>query len=143
MHRRKHGALALAAFIVAALAIVGASTASPSQSERQTKGFLNIGISTTLSGAIATLGQGGLQGVQLAAADLNSQGGLLGKEVRVVSADDNATPATGAANVRSMILDKKISALFGPVSSAVAAATLQLSAQYKLPTFLHRRTTSR
>ncbi|MBA2294015.1 MAG: ABC transporter substrate-binding protein [Actinobacteria bacterium] len=137
MHRHKNGALALSALVVVALAIVGASTASPSQSERQFKGFINIGISTTLSGSIATLGQGGLQGIQLAAADLNRQGGLLGKEIKVVSADDNATPATGAANVRSMILDKKISALFGPVSSAVAAAELQLTAQYKVPTFLH------
>jgi branched-chain amino acid transport system substrate-binding protein len=133
MNGRRIAGVALATAVLG-LALVGASTAGQ---ERQTKGFLNIGISTTLSGAIATLGQGGLQGVQLAAEDLNAAGGLLGKEVKVVSADDNATPATGAANVRSMILDKKISALFGPVSSAVAAAELQLTAQYKVPTFLH------
>jgi branched-chain amino acid transport system substrate-binding protein len=119
---------------VTALSIVAAGTAAQQQSQR---GFLNVGISTSLSGTSATLGQGGLNGVVLAVEDLNRAGGLLGKDVKVVSADDNATPATGASNVRSMILDKKISALFGPVSSAVAAAELQLTAQYKIPTFLH------
>lgn len=126
--------IVVAAAAVTALSVVTAGTASPQSTQR---GFINVGISTTLSGAIATLGQGGLNGVQLAVEDLNKSGGLLGKDVRVVSADDNATPATGASNVRSMILDKKISALFGPVSSAVAAAELQLTAQYKVPTFLH------
>ena len=132
----KHGRrwLVAVAAAVTALSVVAAGTASPERSER---GFINVGISTTLSGAIATLGQGGLDGVTLAVEDLNRAGGLLGKDVKVVSADDNATPATGASNVRSMILDKKISALFGPVSSAVAAAELELTKQYKVPTFLH------
>ncbi len=137
-HRpRKILLLALASAIALALTIASAGVASQSQRQRQYAGFVNVGISTTLSGSIASLGQGGLQGVQLAAEELNAKGGLLGKEVKVISADDNATPATGASNVRSMILDKKISALFGPVSSAVAAAELQLTDQYKVPTFLH------
>jgi branched-chain amino acid transport system substrate-binding protein len=133
--RRAYAALATAT--AAALTVVGAGLASQQAQERQFAGFVNVGISTTLSGSIATLGQGGLQGVQLGVEELNKKGGLLGKEIKVVSADDNATPATGASNVRSMILDKKISALFGPVSSSVAAAELQLTNEYKVPTFLH------
>lgn len=128
----------LTALGIVAVAALAAATASSGAGEaRQARGFLNVGISTSLSGGSATLGQGGLNGVTLAIEDLNRAGGLLNKEIRVVSADDNATPATGASNVRSMILDKKISALFGPVSSAVAGATLELTKQYKVPTFLH------
>lgn len=135
--RRRATALGLALAVAAAATLAGTGLAAGKRSERQLAGFMNIGISTSLSGSSATLGQGGLSGIQLAVEELNKKGGLLGKEIKVVSADDNATPATGASNVRSMILDKKISALFGPVSSAVAAAELQLSAQYKVPTFLH------
>jgi len=124
-----------AAFALAAvLVMAGGSSAGQ---ERRFAGSVNVGISTTLSGSIAQLGQGGLNGVQLAVEEINAKGGLLRKQVRVVSADDNATPATGSSNVRSMILDKKIRALFGPVSSAVAAAELQLTAEHKVPTFLH------
>lgn len=126
--------LVVASVAVTAMSIVAAGAASPQRAQR---GYINVGISTSLSGAVATLGKGGLDGVTLAVEDLNKGGGLLGKDVKVVSADDNATPATGASNVRSMILDKKISALFGPVSSAVAAAELELTKQYKVPTFLH------
>lgn len=125
---------ALAGVAVLALTAAGAGNAAPT---RQTAGTITVGLSTTLSGAIAQLGQGGLDGIQLAIDDLNAKGGLLGKRVDLVSADDGASPATGSSNVRSMILDKHIAALFGPVSSAVAAAELQLADQYKVPTFLH------
>jgi branched-chain amino acid transport system substrate-binding protein len=100
-------------------------------------GTVTIGESTTLSGSIAELGQSGLQGVQLAAADLNAHGGLLGDQIKVVSADDAATPATGASNVRSMVLNDHVAAIFGPVSSAVAAAEEPLAAQYQVPIFFH------
>ncbi len=135
--RRRTAAIALAVAIATGLALTAAGSAAQERSEQKFKGFLNIGISTSLSGSSATLGQGGLQGIQLAVEELNRKGGLLRKEIKIVSADDNATPATGASNVRSMILEKKISALFGPVSSAVAAAELELAGQYKVPTFLH------
>lgn len=135
--RHKVATAALTAALAVGLLVAGGSSASQQQPTQQFAGFINVGISTTLSGSIATLGQGGLQGVQLAVADLNAKGGLLRKQIRVVSADDAASPATGSANVRTMILDKKIRALFGPVSSAVAAAELQLANEYKVPTFLH------
>lgn len=100
-------------------------------------GPVTIGESTTLSGSIAELGQSGLQGVQLAAANLNAHGGVLGRQVKVVSADDAATPATGAASMRSMILNDHAVAIFGPVTSAVAAAEEPLAAQYQIPVFFH------
>lgn len=134
-HRRRRLALlAVAVAVTSASVLAGAGTASE---QRHFAGFVNVGISTTLSGTAASLGQGGLQGITLGVEDLNRRGGVLRKKINIVSADDNATPATGASNVRSMILDKKISALFGPVSSAVAAAELELTKQYKMPTFLH------
>ena len=58
----------------------------------------------------------------MAADAINASGGLLGKKINVVTADDNTSPATGASNVRQMILSDHAAAIFGPVSSAVAAA---------------------
>ncbi|MBA2298785.1 MAG: ABC transporter substrate-binding protein [Actinobacteria bacterium] len=135
--RRTSLTVVLATALAAGLMLAGGSAAGQEQREQKFAGFVNVGISTTLSGSIATLGQGGLQGVQLAVDEINAKGGLLRKKVNIVSADDAASPATGAANVRTMILDKKISALFGPVTSSAAAAELQLTAEYKVPTFLH------
>jgi branched-chain amino acid transport system substrate-binding protein len=114
-----------------------ASSSSGSGGSSVPSGPVTIGESTTLSGSIAELGQSGLQGVQMAAADLNAHGGVLGHTVKVVSADDATVPATGAANVRSMILNDHAVAIFGPVSSAVAAAEEPLAAEYKIPIFFH------
>lgn len=100
-------------------------------------GDVTIGESTTLSGSIASLGQTSLQGVQLAVADLNKHGGVLGKKVKVVSADDAATPATGVSNVRTMIDGDHASAIFGPVASSVAAAEEQVTNAQHIPIFFH------
>jgi len=127
---------ALTAMMGTGLAACGTSSAQGTGASGG-GGTITIGESTTLSGSIAELGQSGLQGVQLAAADLNAHGGVLGDQVKVVSADDAATPATGASNVRSMILNDHVAAIFGPVSSAVAAAEEPLAAQYQVPVFFH------
>lgn len=100
-------------------------------------GTVTVGESTSLSGSIANLGQTGLQGLQLAIDDINAKGGLLGKKVKVVSADDNITPATGASNARSMITRDHAVALFGPVASSIASAEEQVAAQYRVPIFFH------
>lgn len=133
------GALAIAT-LAAACGSSTSSTSSASSTTSASGGFTGtvaIGESTTLSGAIAELGQTGLQGVQLAAADINAKGGLLGKKVTVVSADDGVSPSTGASNARSMILNDHVVALFGPVVSSIAAAEEAIAAQYKVPIFFH------
>lgn len=128
---------AVTALILIAAGCGSSSTGGASGPSGGGGGTVTVGESTTLSGAIADLGQTGLDGVQLAAADLNAHGGVLGKKITVVSADDAATPATGAANARSMVLSQHVAALFGPVSSAVAAAEEQVAAQYRVPVFFH------
>lgn len=100
-------------------------------------GSVNLGMSTTLSGSIASLGQTGLQGAQLAVAELNANGGVLDKQVKLVTADDGAKPETGATNARNMIRNDHVVALLGPVSSAVAAAEAGIAEQTKTPIFFH------
>jgi len=114
-------AAALAALVVAP-AMVGPAAAED---------VVTIGVSTTLSGSIAELGQTGLRGIQMAVDKLNSTAGILNKQIKVVSADDGASPANGASNVRHMILADKAVAIFGPVSSAVGTAEETVAGQYK------------
>jgi branched-chain amino acid transport system substrate-binding protein len=129
--------------LAAAMALCGAATgcANSAASAGSAAGgggsTVTIGESTTLSGSIASLGQTGLQGVQLAAADLNAAGGLLGKQIKVVSADDAATPSTGVSNVRTMIDADQAAAIFGPVASSVAAAEEQITNAQHIPIFFH------
>lgn len=135
--------------VAAALCLTAAACSSSTKSASNAKGggggsgsspsggTVTVGEATALSGAIAQLGQTGLQGVQLAVDDLNAKGGVLGKTVKVVSADAQATPATGASEVRDMITGQHVVAVFGPVSSAVAAAEQQVTNQFTVPIFFH------
>jgi len=135
MTPRKVATSLVAAALLASTAACGSGSASDNGTG--SSGTVKVGISTSLSGSIANLGQTGLQGLKLAIDDINNNGGLLGKKVQVVSADDNITPATGASNVRSMITSDHVVALFGPVASSIASAEEQVAAQYKVPIFFH------
>ena len=57
---------------------------------------------TTLTGPIAPGVAGTLNGAKVAADVINSQGGVLGKKIQVLSADDGFDAATGVAAMRQM-----------------------------------------
>ena len=84
-------------------------------------GQLTIGVMLPLD---ATLLRDPIEnGVGLAVNEVNSNGGLFGQDVDLVSADEGDTAATGAAAVQQL-LDAHVDAIIGPASSTVAASTL-------------------
>lgn len=113
------------------------SAAGGAASSSSSAGTESIGVASTLSGPFADYGTAGLDAIKLAVTDINSHGGLLGKKISVVSGDDQIDPATGETVTRNLILSHHVAALFGSVSSAVAAAQEQLAGQYKVPIFFH------
>jgi branched-chain amino acid transport system substrate-binding protein len=124
--------MALGAAVSAGMLTVPASVNSAHGAET-----VAVALSTTLSGSIAELGRTGLRGIQMALDRINAEGGLLGKQIRLVSADDGAFPANGVSNVRHMILVDKAVAIFGPATSAVGTAVETVAGQYRLPVFFH------
>jgi branched-chain amino acid transport system substrate-binding protein len=134
---RRRAAPAAAACAIALAAGCAASSGSSAGSSGSSGSSVTIGVATTLSGAFGSYGIAGLDGIRLAVHDINAQGGLLGKKIQVATGDDQIDPATGETVTRNLILHDHVSALFGSVSSAVAAAQEQLAGQYKVPIFFH------
>jgi branched-chain amino acid transport system substrate-binding protein len=124
--------VALAA--TALLAACGSSSLSTASTSGKS---VNVGVASTLSGTFASLGTPGLNGIKLEITQLNQSGGLLGKKLNLMTADDHIDPATGATVTRNLILNDKVVALFGSVSSAVALAQEQLANQHRVPIFFH------
>ncbi len=121
-----------------AVALVAGCASSGGGEAAATSGSaVTIGVASTLSGPFGSYGIAGLDGIKLAVAGINSRGGLLGKKVHVVTGDDQIDPATGETVTRNLILSDHVAAVFGSVSSAVAAAQEQLAAQYHVPIFFH------
>jgi branched-chain amino acid transport system substrate-binding protein len=131
MSRRVRSATALGAAV--GVVLLSAACSSGSSGASTGGSSVTVGLATTLSGSLAQLGQDAERGVELAIADLNAKGGVLGKQVKLATEDNQVTPATGTANARSLVLQHKAVALFGPISSAVAAAEQTVAAQYKVP----------
>ncbi len=91
---------------------------------------LRIGGVAPLTGESASFGQSGRRGSELAVEQWNARGGLLGRRIRLVVADDKGDPAEGAIVVTRLIKQHKVVGLVGlPVTKvALAGAPIAQSA---------------
>jgi ABC-type branched-subunit amino acid transport system substrate-binding protein len=95
---------------------------------------VNIGAAVPLTGAYASSGEDELKGMQLAVEHINNGDpliqkiapkvtkGLLGKQVKLLSADSGAKPNDAVQEQQKFITDNKIVLMTGSTSSAVAVA---------------------
>lgn len=104
------------------LLVVGCGDSGSDDSSSDT---FRVGLEAPLSGEQSVLGEGMLKGAQLAAAQLNEDGGILGKDVEVVAIDDAADPATGVKAAKSAI-EAGLDGVIGPYNSGVGIETLPL-----------------
>jgi branched-chain amino acid transport system substrate-binding protein len=120
--------------LVPALLLVASACGGTTTSGGTTfKGTKKVGLSTSLTGSVASYGQAGLNGIQMAIDDVNSKGGVNGYKIELDPADDAAKAALGTENARRLIVEDKVVALFGAVSSAVCLAESPIAKQYTVP----------
>jgi branched-chain amino acid transport system substrate-binding protein len=86
-----------------------------------------------LTGEAASYGASTKNGATMAAEEWNAKGGLLGKKIKLVYADDKGDPAEGAAVVTKMIQQDKVKAIIGPVTSRVTLAAAPIAQEAKVP----------
>lgn len=79
---------------------------------------LKLGILLPYSGGLELFGQQGEQGVRMAVEECNAAGGVLGRQVEIVKADDKTDPKTAVERAGQLIRRDKVSAIVGPVTSA-------------------------
>lgn len=125
MWRRREAALA--ALAAAWPAWSGAS--EPGVSERE----ILIGQSAVLSGPLGLSLQMFNAGAALALADANAHGGIGGRQVRLVSLDDELKPELAQRNYRALLQDPGVFAFFGGVGSGTIAAVTPLLRETGVP----------
>ena len=94
-------------------------------------GTVRIGVAQPLSGPSAARGQDLLNGVKLAVAELNATGfKIAGKPVKleVVALDDKADKDT-ARQVAQQLVDQKVTAVVGDLSSDISESTIPIYKQ--------------
>ncbi len=86
-----------------------------------------------LTGEAATFGVSTKNGYDLAVAEWNAKGGVLGKQVKLVFADDKGDPAEGATVYTKLIEQDKACAIVGTVMSKVSLAGAPICQAAKIP----------
>ncbi|MEY4564074.1 MAG: hypothetical protein RLZZ618_3351 [Pseudomonadota bacterium] len=92
-----------------------------------------IGQSAVLSGPLSISLKSVLKGQDMAIDELNRDGGIGGRKLRIVTLDDAYDPKKAVLNATTLIEKDKAVALFGFSSSATVAAVMPLLASKKVP----------
>ncbi|GAB6938085.1 urea ABC transporter substrate-binding protein [Isoptericola variabilis] len=123
----------LAVLAVAALSACGArvdaagggASASAAEGCVDTSGdTVKVGFLNSLSGTMAISEQTVHDSLQLAAAEINSGGGVLGKQLEIVSEDGQSEPTVFAEKATKLITSDCVAAVFGGWTSASRKAML-------------------
>ena len=92
---------------------------------------IRIGFSGTLTGPYADLGVHGRNGVQLALEEINQKGGVAGRRLELVIRDDKGS-SDGAIQADRELIQAKVAAIIGHMTSAQSVAALPLIQQAEM-----------
>lgn len=118
MHRRLFLHSATAACLAAPACVRAENAAGDKE--------LLLGQSGVLSGPLGETVREFNAGAQLAIAETNSAGGVAGRQIKLVSLDDELRPDLAVANYRRLLDEYKVFAFFGCVGSGTTAAAADI-----------------
>jgi branched-chain amino acid transport system substrate-binding protein len=91
---------------------------------------IKIGHLTPLTGFLGALGEYAVQGIKIAADEINKSGGVMGRQLDVMS-EDSVNPATAATKAQRMLERDGVEVLMGEINSASAKTIMQVAAREK------------
>jgi branched-chain amino acid transport system substrate-binding protein len=113
-------------FVFLGLFMFSASVALAAEKET-----INIGSVASLTGYLSDQAQNCMEGIDLAIESVNAKGGVLGRQLKVHSRDDEMKPPVGARRFEDLVKNQGIvmhsGVVFAPVASAIQQANKQLA----------------
>ncbi len=91
---------------------------------------IRIGLTHDASGQFANSGQAERRGTEMAIAEFNEAGGVLGRKIETVWMDTETNPQTGTRVAERMINRENVHFLVGAIQSGVANAIGQVAQKY-------------
>lgn len=112
------------------LALGATQVASPFVIKALGEEPIKIGLNDTFTGTYAELGQNEKIGCELAVEEINAKGGILGRQVLLLSEDSTSADTGTAVQKAHKLIDRdKVNFLLGNVNSAMAIALGEVSNQ--------------
>lgn len=94
---------------------------------------IKLGGNFELTGSVANYGNQAVNGIKLAIKQANAAGGIMGKQITLVLADNKSEAAEATNAATKLITQDKVVAIFGPATSSNTLATVQVSQDNKVP----------
>lgn len=92
-----------------------------------------IGQYGSLTGNDATFGQSTDKGIRMALDEQNAKGGIKGKQIKLITLDDQGKPDEAASVVTRLITQNKVVAILGEVASSRTKAAAPVAQANKIP----------
>ena len=121
--------LASAVLGVAMLSTVFAGCGGDSGSSDEFK----VGANIEMTGNQANYGNAGLEGLRLAIKEANEAGGINGKQIKLVEADNKSESAEAVNAATKLISDDGVKVIVGPAVTANVIAESQVATDNKVP----------
>jgi branched-chain amino acid transport system substrate-binding protein len=96
-----------------------AKEAAPAPAAAPAGNTVKIGFLGALTGDVAMFGKPTLEGMKMAAEEINAAGGVLGKKIEIVEADDRGDKQEGASVTQKFISRDGVSAIVGDPTTGI------------------------
>ncbi|NLJ24957.1 MAG: branched-chain amino acid ABC transporter substrate-binding protein [Firmicutes bacterium] len=107
--------LSLVVTLLAATTVLGSGNKLPP---------IKIGAAGPYTGDVSKIGLDGLNAIKMAVEEANGAGGIHGRMIEIVEADDGADPSKAILVAEKLAMDKAVIGVVGPMNSATAQAAL-------------------
>ncbi|MFA4890600.1 MAG: ABC transporter substrate-binding protein [Candidatus Paceibacterota bacterium] len=107
----------------------GTQTATPGVTDTE----VLLGSSSALSGHSGYLGTNYLHGAMARINQINEEGGINGRQIKVISYDDQYDPGQCVVNTQKLINDDKVFALFNYVGTPTGVKAVPIIEEAKIP----------
>jgi branched-chain amino acid transport system substrate-binding protein len=133
MFQKKKKLLAVVSLLlIVMMAVTGCGSSSSSTSgTADTKGPIKIGFLGAKTGNVAMYGLNTMKGLNMAVAEINGSGGLLGRQVEILS-EDNAGDKAQALNItKKYVTQDKVAAIIGDPTTGITKVAGQVANENK------------
>src|ERR1700760_663838 len=94
---------------------------------------IKIGVDGPFTGGSSSMGVSMRDGVRLATAEINKNGGVLGRQIQLVERDDEAKNERGVQIAQEFINKEHVVAVVGYINTGVALASQRFFQDAKIP----------
>jgi ABC-type branched-subunit amino acid transport system substrate-binding protein len=116
-------------------AVAGVALSTTPALAQNTAEPIKVGALFSMTGAGSVIGASSITGLNMTVKEVNEGGGILGRKLVVVPADDQSDVTAAVGEAKRLVFREKIDVLFGPSTAGPTLATVPVTTENKIAQF--------